>query len=173
MVVQVAPQSQFFRQVERQLPPPSDQGMLSIATQGCSCNLAHLLPPGSAGSRPHHYNCQSKGLTPVRGELCTSKTAPPRDGPDLKIGLQYLHGDGKHRSVTAVEHLFPYLEGGSADPQLNVGLPTLGKSALHASLTHGSRTNPHKLSFVPPLIFILWWMESNLLSRLYTNMYLL
>ncbi len=34
VVVQVAPQSQFFRQVERQLPPPSDQGMLSIGTQG-------------------------------------------------------------------------------------------------------------------------------------------
>lgn len=34
VVVQVAPQSQFFRQVERQLPPPSDQGRLSIGTQG-------------------------------------------------------------------------------------------------------------------------------------------
>jgi hypothetical protein len=34
VVVQVAPQSQFFRQVERQLPPPSDQGMLSFGAQG-------------------------------------------------------------------------------------------------------------------------------------------
>jgi hypothetical protein len=34
VVVQVSPQSQFFRQVERQLPPASDQGMLSIGTQG-------------------------------------------------------------------------------------------------------------------------------------------
>jgi hypothetical protein len=34
VVVQVAQLSQFFRQVERQLPPPSDQGVLSIGSQG-------------------------------------------------------------------------------------------------------------------------------------------
>ena len=38
MVLQVAPQSQIFRQVDRQFTAPSDQGMLSIGAQGGTSN---------------------------------------------------------------------------------------------------------------------------------------
>ncbi len=38
MVLQVAPQIQIFRQVDRQFPAPSDQGKLSIGAQGGTSN---------------------------------------------------------------------------------------------------------------------------------------
>jgi len=50
MVLQVAPQSQIFRQVDRQYPAPSDQGMLSIGAQGGTSNQQSDRYSGSDSS---------------------------------------------------------------------------------------------------------------------------
>jgi hypothetical protein len=50
MVLQVAPQSQIFRQVDRQFPAPSDQGMLSIGAQGGTSNQQSERYSGSDSS---------------------------------------------------------------------------------------------------------------------------
>jgi hypothetical protein len=50
MVLQVAPQSQNFRQVDRQFPAPSDQGMLSIGAKGGTSNQQSDRYSGSDSS---------------------------------------------------------------------------------------------------------------------------